>query len=123
MAGGTCYMFDVFTAGLCITAELKGLLEDPAIVKVMHDCRQDSAALYYQMGIKLRNIYDTQVTTAHFEQCTTPTQLLPTHCFNKPLQHVWRGFLMAARFHLGLVTLMCPVICSGAMILFDVHVL
>lgn len=54
-------MFAVFQAGLRITADLKNILEDPAIVKVMHDCRQDSAALYYQMGIKLRNIYDTQV--------------------------------------------------------------
>ena len=57
-------MFDVFQAGLCIAAQLKAMLQDSTIVKVMHDCRQDSAALYYQMGIKLQNIYDTQVKMA-----------------------------------------------------------
>ena len=78
MAGGTCYMFDVFTAGLCITVELKALLEDPAIVKVMHDCWQVSAALYYQMGIKLQNIYDTQARTVHLVHCTALKESL-TH--------------------------------------------
>ena len=54
-------MFDVFQAGLGITCKLKSMLEDDGIVKVIYDCRQDSAALYYQMGIKLQNIFDTQV--------------------------------------------------------------
>lgn len=54
-------MFDVFQAGLGVTCELKSMLEDDSIVKVMHDCRQDSAALYYQMGIKLQNVFDSQV--------------------------------------------------------------
>jgi len=30
-------------------------------VKVIHDCRQDSAALFYQLQIRLANVFDTQV--------------------------------------------------------------
>ena len=37
-------------------------MEDSTVVKVMHDCRNDSAALMYQKGIEIRNIFDTQVT-------------------------------------------------------------
>lgn len=40
---------------------LKDILEDKSVTKVMHDCRQDSAALFYQFGIKLKNVLDTQV--------------------------------------------------------------
>lgn len=63
-AGGTCYMFDVLTLGLLVTIELRLILEDKEVVKVMHDCRQDSAALFYQMGIRVQNIFDTQVRTS-----------------------------------------------------------
>ena len=40
---------------------LKDILEDESVTKVIHDCRQDSAALFYQFGIKLNNVLDTQV--------------------------------------------------------------
>lgn len=40
---------------------LKGLLEDSEVVKVMHDCRHDSDALYHQFGVKLGPVIDTQV--------------------------------------------------------------
>ena len=40
-------------------AILKRLLESPATVKVIHDCRMDSDALYHRHGIRLRNIHDT----------------------------------------------------------------
>lgn len=40
---------------------LKGLLEDPRVWKVTHDCRSDSDALYHQFGVKLGPVIDTQV--------------------------------------------------------------
>lgn len=41
--------------------QLKAILEDENVTKVIHDCRQDSAALFYQFNIKLQNVLDTQV--------------------------------------------------------------
>lgn len=40
---------------------LKELLENDKIIKVMHDCRHDSDALYHQFGIRLGPVIDTQV--------------------------------------------------------------
>jgi ribonuclease D len=40
---------------------LKPVLENPSIVKVFHDARQAADALYHQFGIRLANIFDTQV--------------------------------------------------------------
>jgi DNA polymerase I-like protein with 3'-5' exonuclease and polymerase domains len=41
----------------------KELLEDESIMKIIHDCRQDSDALYRAISpsIKLANVFDTQV--------------------------------------------------------------
>ncbi|XP_070558747.1 egalitarian protein homolog [Ptychodera flava] len=39
---------------------LKELLESPDVVKVFHNCRSDSAALYCQFGVTLRNVFDTE---------------------------------------------------------------
>ena len=38
---------------------LKRLLEDQNVVKVMHDCKKDSDALYHHCGIKLNAVHDT----------------------------------------------------------------
>ncbi len=40
---------------------VKALLEDTAVVKVLHDSRRPSAALLYQQGITLQSVFDTQV--------------------------------------------------------------
>jgi exonuclease 3'-5' domain-containing protein 1 len=37
------------------------ILTSSSIKKVMHDCREDSSALFHQHGIKLGNVFDTQV--------------------------------------------------------------
>ncbi|KAK8771260.1 hypothetical protein V5799_025496 [Amblyomma americanum] len=37
-------------------------------VQVMHDCRNDSAALFFQFGIKLQNVFDTQAAHAALQQ-------------------------------------------------------
>ena len=56
-----CCLFDVLRADTDAMLELKSLLEDSAVTKVVHDCRQDAAALFYQKGIHLQTIFDTQV--------------------------------------------------------------
>lgn len=35
------------------------MFEDPSRVKILHDCKQDSTALKYLMGIELNNVFDT----------------------------------------------------------------
>lgn len=60
-AQATSYILDALIAQEGVMQNLKALLEDKTVVKVVHDCRQDSAALYYQKGIKLGNVFDTQV--------------------------------------------------------------
>lgn len=59
--GSTCYLFDMLQITEPFLQQLKSILEDLNVTKVMHDCRQDSAALFYQFGIKLHNVLDTQV--------------------------------------------------------------
>ncbi|PFH36555.1 hypothetical protein BESB_047470 [Besnoitia besnoiti] len=39
---------------------LKPVLEDNLVPKIMHDCREDSAALKAQFGVSLRGVLDTQ---------------------------------------------------------------
>ena len=57
----TCYLFDMLQPDKDVLRYLKAILEGGSVTKVIHDCRQDSAALYYQFGIKLQNVLDTQV--------------------------------------------------------------
>jgi len=44
-----------------ITLLLKEWFEDEKKIKVFHDCKQDSSALYHQYNIRLRGVLDTQV--------------------------------------------------------------
>ncbi|CEM09985.1 unnamed protein product [Vitrella brassicaformis CCMP3155] len=44
-----------------VVEALKPILSDPNIIKVCHDCREDSSALYHQHGVLLRSVFDTQV--------------------------------------------------------------
>src|SRR5205823_5842842 len=46
---------------------LRAVLENENCVKVLHDCRQDSAALFHQLGITLKNVVDTQVSILLYE--------------------------------------------------------
>ena len=39
------YLFDILTCGKKVVAVLKDLLEDGNVLKVLHDCRNDSIAL------------------------------------------------------------------------------
>ena len=40
---------------------LRGILEDPAVTKLMFDCRVDSDALFHQHDVRLEGVYDVQL--------------------------------------------------------------
>ncbi|KAK0085449.1 hypothetical protein PV325_005224 [Microctonus aethiopoides] len=60
---GNVYIFDLFTSPNLING-LRKLLESPTVVKVIHDCRNDSVNLFNQFGITLKNVFDTQAAHA-----------------------------------------------------------
>ncbi|XP_066288054.1 uncharacterized protein [Branchiostoma lanceolatum] len=56
------FLFDVLTLGApCFDAGLGQLIQDESILKVMHDCRNPSDALWHQYGLHVVNVFDTQV--------------------------------------------------------------
>jgi ribonuclease D len=57
-----CYLFDVLALEKKSAAVtfLKKLLEDSNIVKIVHDVKMDSDALYHCLGISISNVHDTQ---------------------------------------------------------------
>ncbi|XP_051173987.1 egalitarian protein homolog [Leptopilina boulardi] len=62
---GQSYIFDLCTCPSLIQAGgLHRLLENENVIKVIHDCRNDSVNLYNQFGIVLNNIFDTQAAHA-----------------------------------------------------------
>lgn len=68
-AGIECYIFDILKMNSEVLQQLQAILEDDTVIKVMHDCRQGSAALWYQKGVKICNIFDTQVSPAGLQGC------------------------------------------------------
>ncbi|XP_072181590.1 uncharacterized protein [Diadema setosum] len=68
---GHVYIFDIKkNHNLLKSGKLKQLLEDPYIIKVIHDCRRDSAALRANFGIKMAGVFDSAVAFATImEQC------------------------------------------------------
>ncbi|XP_025083010.1 uncharacterized protein LOC112557403 [Pomacea canaliculata] len=74
---GEVYLFDVFTEPRILkTGGLKAILESETIVKVMHSSKNDATALYWQFGVKLHNVFDTQV--AHMELQRAEGRRLPS---------------------------------------------
>lgn len=53
------YICDALIPG--VIRALQPVLEAPHILKIAHDCREDSSALYHQFGVSLAPIFDTQV--------------------------------------------------------------
>ncbi|KAG8635928.1 hypothetical protein MANES_16G077100v8 [Manihot esculenta] len=53
----------------------KPALESSYITKVIHDCKRDSEALYFQFGIKLHNVFDTQIAYSLIEEQEGRTRL------------------------------------------------
>lgn len=61
MSASQTFLFDMVNEVAGTTA----FLENSGVVKVLHDCRQDAAALLAQRGITLTQVFDTQVTNKH----------------------------------------------------------
>mmetsp|Transcript_11939 Transcript_11939/g.18818 ORF Transcript_11939/g.18818 Transcript_11939/m.18818 type:complete len:286 (-) Transcript_11939:73-930(-) len=60
-AKGSCCVFDVLgSPDPDVVGFLKAILEDENIIKIIHDCRADSDALYHHLGIRLAGVHDTQ---------------------------------------------------------------
>ncbi|XP_058167890.1 uncharacterized protein LOC131282437 [Anopheles ziemanni] len=58
---GEAFIFDIATCpDMVVEGGLKEILESEKVVKVIHDCRNDSVNLYQQFQILLRNVFDTQ---------------------------------------------------------------
>ncbi|KAL8537337.1 hypothetical protein ACS0TY_012473 [Phlomoides rotata] len=55
------YLVDAIKGGETLVKACKPALESSYITKVIHDCKRDSEALYFQFGIKLHNVVDTQI--------------------------------------------------------------
>jgi len=64
------YLFDILKGGdrMFMERGLLAVLENDRILKVMHDCRRDSEALYFQYGVCLRGVWDSQIAYAVLAQ-------------------------------------------------------
>lgn len=59
------FLFDICSLGAsAFNAGLRELLESPKFMKVFQDARQDADALYWQFGVNVRSILDTQIADA-----------------------------------------------------------
>lgn len=59
---GEAFIFDLQQCPqMMIDGGIKMLLEDENIIKIIHDCRNDSFNLFTQYDVLLRNVFDTQV--------------------------------------------------------------
>jgi hypothetical protein len=66
------YLFDIHTLGeAAFAAGLRALLASPVCVKVMHDCRKDSAALFHRHDVRLQNVFDCQVADLFIRRAFT----------------------------------------------------
>ncbi|KAK3580324.1 hypothetical protein CHS0354_003558 [Potamilus streckersoni] len=71
---GNVYLFDVMKnekqqdKSFFKDTGLEEILTSSQIVKVIHSCSNDSAALFHQFGIKLHNVFDTQVAHLVIEE-------------------------------------------------------
>ncbi|EEB12082.1 conserved hypothetical protein [Pediculus humanus corporis] len=58
---GNVYVFDLVTcSNLFEAGGLARLLTSDQVIKVIHDCRNDSSTIYFQFGVILRNVFDTK---------------------------------------------------------------
>ncbi|KAM7459327.1 hypothetical protein LguiA_036321 [Lonicera macranthoides] len=62
------YLVDAIEGGEMLVKACKPALESSNITKVIHDCKRDSEALYFQFGIKLDNVVDTQIAYSLIEK-------------------------------------------------------
>lgn len=62
------YLVDAIQGGEMLMKACKPALESTYVTKVIHDCKRDSEALYFQFGIKLNNVVDTQIAYTLIEE-------------------------------------------------------
>ncbi|XP_021890480.1 piRNA biogenesis protein EXD1 [Carica papaya] len=62
------YLVDAIEGGEKLVKACKPALESSYITKVIHDCKRDSEALYFQFGIKLHSVIDTQIAYSLIEE-------------------------------------------------------
>ncbi|XP_038886611.1 piRNA biogenesis protein EXD1 isoform X1 [Benincasa hispida] len=62
------YLVDAVQGGEELVKVCKPALESKYVTKVIHDCKRDSEALYFQFGIKLNNVIDTQIAYSLLEE-------------------------------------------------------
>ncbi|XP_073055326.1 uncharacterized protein [Primulina eburnea] len=55
------YLVDAIEGGETLVKACKPALESSYVTKVIHDCKRDSEALFFQFGIRLNNVVDTQI--------------------------------------------------------------
>lgn len=62
---GEVYLLDILACpAMVVEGKIKELLESECVVKIIHDCRNDSVNLYNQFEITLKNVFDTQAAHA-----------------------------------------------------------
>ncbi|XP_073007623.1 uncharacterized protein [Typha latifolia] len=62
------YIVDAIDGKEEVMQACKLALESNYITKVIHDCKRDSEALFFQFGIKLHNVLDTQIAYSLIEE-------------------------------------------------------
>ncbi|KAJ8774772.1 hypothetical protein K2173_017218 [Erythroxylum novogranatense] len=62
------YLIDAINGREGVVKACKPALESSYVKKVIHDCKRDSEALYFQFGIKLHNVFDTQIAYSLIEE-------------------------------------------------------
>ncbi|URE31101.1 hypothetical protein MUK42_17609 [Musa troglodytarum] len=62
------YLVDAIEGGELLIQACKPALESTNIMKVIHDCKRDSEALHFQYGIKLNNVFDSQIAYSLIEE-------------------------------------------------------
>lgn len=62
---GEVYILDIMACpGMVVEGKIKDLLESENVIKIIHDCRNDSVNLHNQFEIILKNVFDTQAAHA-----------------------------------------------------------
>jgi len=73
------FLFDIHIGGyeLFSKGKLKVLLENENIIKIFHDCRWDSYALWKSSGTVINKVFDTQIAYAVYERANGRKTPLP----------------------------------------------
>eukprot|EP00929_Paragymnodinium_shiwhaense_P112242 TRINITY_DN80508_c0_g1_i1.p1 TRINITY_DN80508_c0_g1~~TRINITY_DN80508_c0_g1_i1.p1 ORF type:complete len:394 (+),score=22.97 TRINITY_DN80508_c0_g1_i1:68-1249(+) len=77
---GAAYIFDVHaTGGAAFDWGLRSLLEDPSLMKLMFDCRNDADALQHLHNVHLRGVRDLQLLEVMTRDDTVAQQRTRLH--------------------------------------------